>query len=689
MSDQNDIIEATPFQRAGDEKASAWSKLNPTKVVVGIVFLMLFIAAAFMFTARAVSIITVPVADKLEVQGFYYELGGRLLMLPGEYSVKGHKAGFHPLATTFDVSMDAAQTFTFELKELPGKLSVTTEPSISAEVFIDQVAVGTTPLLLDEIEPGLHDVSIRSDRFLDFDTEITALGKRQDNDLVALLSPAWALIEISTNPEGAQISVEGSVLGTTPAVVEILQGYRGLEIMKDGYKTFETNLDVVAGVAQNLPNILLEKADGKISLTSKPLGANVTIDGRYRGQTPLSLILPPSPRYAIQLTKAGYEPFQRNITVKPEQDLALNEALRPILGAVRLSVEPSNSTVFIDGVKQTSLNQRVSLTAKPHNITISAPGFADYVATVTPQPGTTQQLVVRLQTEAEAAAAAIPTKINTGIGLAFNLIIPDKLTMGAGRREPGRRSNEIQKNVVMTKAYYLATTELTNLQYKMFDPGHDSGVLGRALLSDDDRPVVNVSWNDAAKFCNWLSQQEGLPLAYQSVNGLMQAVKPMNTGYRLPTEAEWAWAARYSAGPKPTRFPWGDTMPPKTAEANYADESAANMVPYHIEGYVDNFRGPSPVTQFPANEFGIHDLAGNVAEWIHDNYSLTIPKDQLTDPLGPDVGDYHVLRGSSYKHGRFSELRWTYRDYGTDKRADVGIRVARYLENVTTEVKSK
>jgi formylglycine-generating enzyme required for sulfatase activity len=77
---------------------------------------------------------------------------------------------------------------------------------------------------------------------------------------------------------------------------------------------------------------------------------------------------------------------------------------------------------------------------------------------------------------------------------------------------------------------------------------------------------------------------------------------------------------------------------------------------------------------------GIHDLAGNVSEWIHDFYSIALPSGVLTDPTGPDRGEYHVVRGSNYTHGRFSELRWTFRDYGADARADVGFRIARYLE---------
>lgn len=681
MAEENDIIEATPFQRAEAESRQPFIRLNPTTLAFSFVFLVLALAAIYMFLARAVSIVVSPTPETFAItSGLHYELGGRYLMLPGSYEFEASLEGHHKLTQSFDVSSDADQLFEFELRELPGILTVRTNPETEAEVYIDQQRVGTTPITLDEIEPGLHDVSLRSERFLDYDTDIDVVGRRQNNELVAELSPAWAVVDINSEPAGAEVIIDDESLGVTPASIEVIQGFRGIEVKKPGFKVFETNVEVIASQPLTLPRIMLEKADGKISVRSTPRRANVTIDGRYRGQTPLSLTLAPNQDYTIELSKAGFEPFSRSITINPEEDIALTETLNPILGVVRFAIEPDSSELFIDGVKQANLQQRVSLAAKPHEIKVSAEGYADYIATVTPQPGTTRQLIIRLQTDEEAAAAAIPTTINTVVELALNLIIPDALQMGAGRREPGRRSNEIQKDVQLTRAFYLSTTEVTNKQFKVFDAGHDSGILGRALLNDEDRPVVNVSWNDAARFCNWLSEQHGLPLAYENVDGLMRAVTPLNTGFRLPTEAEWAWAARYAAGSEPSRFPWGDTMPPLEVTANYADESAANMVPYHIDGYTDHYRGPSPVTQFPANEFGIHDLAGNVAEWVHDYYSVSIPKDKLTDPTGPDNGDYHVIRGSSYKHGRFSELRWTYRDYGRDNRADVGIRVARYLE---------
>ena len=153
----------------------------------------------------------------------------------------------------------------------------------------------------------------------------------------------------------------------------------------------------------------------------------------------------------------------------------------------------------------------------------------------------------------------------------------------------------------------------------------------------------------------------------------------MTTGYLLPTEAEWAWASRYVAGSTPSRFPWGDTMPPVEVLANYADESAANLVPNILIGYTDHFRGTAPVGSFAANPLGLYDLAGNVSEWIHDYYSQEAATSLLIDPTGPNEGEKHVIRGSNYTNGRLSELRWTFRDLGQAPRPDVGFRVAMYV----------
>jgi len=678
----NIAIEATPFTRVDPGTKRKKLVLKPVPIAISLVFVLLSLAALFMFTARAVRFNVTPVPEQLAItEGFFtYRLGERFLMLPGDYTIAAELPGYRNLTESIQVGQDPDQDFDFEMIKLPGILAIGSIPEVDVEVFVDQVSVGKAPLILDEIEAGLHDISLRSERYLPYETEIIIEGKRLKQRLEAELEQAWAEITFTSLPPDAAVFVDELESGSTPAVVEILEGTRQLRVKKSGYKVWQSELDVVHGEPQQLAEIILIKSDGKVAIKTNPPGVNVTIDLRYRGQTPLSVTLAPGKSYQVLLSKAGYEQISQSIQVEPEEDVSLNLTLNPVVGVIRIRVQPSGGELFVDGSSRGDPTQQLVLTASRHELAIVKEGYATYKTTVTPQPGLSQQLLITLQTEDEARVAAIPQAIITSTEQMLKLILPDTLKMGAGRRERGRRSNEILKDVVLTKAYYLGIHEVTNKQFKSFDPSHDSGVFGRSLLNEDKRPVVNIRWDAAVRFCNWLSEKDRLPVAYEQHRGKWQLISPATTGYRLPTEAEWAWAARYAAGPAPSRFPWGDAMPPPKGSGNYADESAVGMVPYHIVGYTDSFRGPAPVGKFTINELGIYDLAGNVSEWITDYYSVELERDQLTDPVGPESGDYYVIRGSNYTNGRFSELRWTFRDYGSDGRRDVGFRIARYVE---------
>ena len=157
-------------------------------------------------------------------------------------------------------------------------------------------------------------------------------------------------------------------------------------------------------------------------------------------------------------------------------------------------------------------------------------------------------------------------------------------------------------------------------------------------------------------------------------------MNPNAIGYRLPTEAEWAWVARTQPGSEEQlKFPWGQNMPPPDRHGNYADRAAAHVVGRVILGYNDNHTVSAPIATFESNVRGVYDLGGNVAEWVHDFYEIPKAK-EATDPQGPAAGEFHVIRGSSWQHGSITDLRLSFRDYGIDARNDVGFRVARYAE---------
>ena len=114
-----------------------------------------------------------------------------------------------------------------------------------------------------------------------------------------------------------------------------------------------------------------------------------------------------------------------------------------------------------------------------------------------------------------------------------------------------------------------------------------------------------------------MSQREGLPSAYEERGGDFVLSEPVGIGYRLPTEAEWAWAARFAAGVTHHRFPWGDKPDPPPGSGNYADASAAGIVSSALLSYRDGFPVTSPVGANGANALGLFDVGGNVAQRNH------------------------------------------------------------------------
>lgn len=680
----DEIIEPVDFRPSSQQAWRAPSRLRPALFVTVGILAALGLVALFLITARPVLLSFSPEADSVSVSGgITLPVGERILMRPGQYRVTAEREGYHPIETTFDVIRGEAVNFEFAFRPLPGLLEVDSEPVSGARILVNGADLGVTPRTDLELEAGRYDIVIQAERYLPKQQIVEIEGRGERQALTVTLEPAWASISLQTEPAGAEISLaDGTILGTTPAAFELLQGAHVLTAKLDGYKAWQQELEVVAGQDQALDPVRLERADGLLMISSRPAGATVTVDGNFQGRTPVEVQLAPGRAYQVDLFRPGYARVRREVRIVSGSEQRLAVELPAELGEIRIDVQPADAIVLVDGREQGQARQTLSLPAVAHAIEIRKEGYVAYRSSVTPRPGFPQEISLRLQTVEEARRASIRPLIQTAVDLEMRLLRPGSFTMGASRREPGRRANEILREVTLTRPFYLSTTEVTNAAFRKFAPGHDSGNWESHSLDGDRQPVVNISWQEAALFCNWLSEQDGLAPAYLLRGNRVVGFDPESTGYRLPTEAEWEWAARVQDDGSQLRFPWGEAMPPPERFGNYADRAIANLLGRTIMGYTDGAIVSAPVANYDANHHGLYDLGGNVAEWVNDFYagsSEDLPSD-VVDPLGPDGGEYHVIRGASWMHGTLTELRLTFRDFGRDGRTDVGFRIARYLE---------
>jgi formylglycine-generating enzyme required for sulfatase activity len=674
----------TPGQQAdGDGVKRHFSKGG---LAVATAFVILAILAWFAFTAKSVQFEITPAPESFELTDtlLKFRLGDRYMLRQGSHRVVAELPEYYPIDETIEVGMLSDQTFDFEFVRLPGLISFRTEPEAGAEVSLDGEVVGTTPLVDFEVRPGTHQVQFLAERYL---TEILTLeveGGHQSQSLTASLTPSWAPISLTSVPSGAEVRVDGRAIAVTPAVLELTAGERQIELSLPGYNAWQQQVRVLADQPQTLDPVRLSLADGRLSVATSPEDVTVYIDGEHRGRTPVDLRLPPNVEYRVELTRPGYQTISRTLTLAPGGREQLDFELEPQLGVVEVRTNPGQAEVYIGENLAGVTPLQLDLMTIEHDVAIRLEGYADVTQTITPRPGYPQTLAFDLEMLDSVTGDGYSRILTTGVGQRLRLIPAGRFQMGSSRADDDRRLNEVLREVELTRAFYLAETEMTNAQFRRCDPGHDSGYFEEQSLNGDDQPVVNVTIQQVFACLNQLSIEDGLQPVYLEEDGILVPDRPLKNGYRLATEAEFAWAAR-AAGrgeAEPLRFSWGEELPPPDRVENVADLSAEGILPTTMVTYADGYPVSAPVGSYSPNPVGLYDIGGNVSEWVQDYYDPLAGTNgaAVTDPLGPPRGRSNVVRGPSWRSATVRQLRLSYRDYENDARPDLGFRIARNLE---------
>ena len=522
-----------------------------------------------------------------------------------------------------------------------------------------------------ELERGRHTVRIRGGQIKPLTKEIDVAGYGEIERFAFETEPHNSTLAVSTVPAGAQVFLDGAPVGRGGYEGQVNLGEHEIVVRLDGYHPEQRRFAAEPEQRIDLGTIELTPEAATLAVASTPAGAAVLVDGKFAGTTPVRISLQPLKTQRLVIRKTGYEPLETRIAPGPGE--VIERKFRLGSHTWRASVTSDiEARVTVNGVDRGVTPAAVTV-REGDRIEVSREGYRSQRVIVDPVGGDERAYDFRMMRPNQYAFHRADTEVTLANGIELRKFPPVRIRL---LPENGLAPT-IEK--VLTRPFYMGLREVTYREYLVFD----SLPIPRGL--SPEHPVTNLTWAQAARYCNWLSGREGFPPAYEfDPAGELRRIASGSLGYRLPTEAEWEAVTGYDfagnrmAGP----FPWGQGASIPRAFGNFAGrETEGRGGGNFLFGHVDNHTGTAPAGSYPPNFNGLYDLAGNVAEWVSD-YHGPLPRhaaEPLVDPLGPARGIDHLVKGGSFRTGALSGLAVGHRTFVAGKSDSVGFRIARWI----------
>ncbi len=558
----------------------------------------------------------------LQFEGFGYEKhdyrgeGIYLVYLqPETKNLKFKKEGFIPLAHNFPFRLKGNSVYQIDIKAIEEKkleevaITVQSEPP-GAEIFLNGVSKGRTEQIKTPV--GRHELKLVKDGYRTKTTtiEVTA-GQTLFKEKLEKTSDAP--VEMKTDPAGAAVYLDGIKLGETPFSTFYPEGEYSLRIVKENYQEITEKVRITRSGLKKTATLRDIRALLTVNTYDK---AKVYINGVIYDKGSDIRLLPQQCVVRVEMRTA--EPVEERFILSAGEIKTLDLFPKMKAGSVQVGVIPSDAAVeLIDSYGEVYRSSGSSIFSDVpegiYSLKITKPGFLTY-----------EQSWIEVR---ENSKENISITLQEGSDEDFDYAFVEGGTF------------ERQGYKVTVSSFYIGKYEVSQAMYKEVtgtNPADAGNYVPKTV--GYDIPAFYVSWYDAVEFCNKLSELEGLAKCYNIDEEKNVTCDFEADGYRLPTEAEWEFAARGGVKSRGYKYSGSDTLSVVGwFEGNSGEEPASIQ--------------PQPIGRKRPNELGIFDMSGNVWELCWDSYS-DYPMEDVKDPKWPagqtDRYQSKIKRGGSW-----------------------------------------